>query len=65
VSLSIAWLDGMRLSVCVTAVANSNDINQAVSVRDAIHHTPLTHTDTPEIARTLQLYDSGWAGVSH
>ena len=50
---------GQRLSVCITAVANSNDINQMVPVRNAVDHAPLAHTHSPEIACAFELYNSG------
>ena len=46
-------------------MADSNDINQAVSVSDAVHHTPFAYPDTPEVACTFQLHDSGRTWVLH
>jgi hypothetical protein len=46
-------------------MANGIDINQAVSVRNTVHHAPLTHSDTPEVASALKFYDPGRTGIRH
>lgn len=56
---------GQRLSVRVTAVAHSDDVNQAVTVRDPVNHAPLSHADAPKIGRAFQLRNAGWARFRH
>ena len=46
-------------------MSNSNNINQTVSVRNAIHHTPFTYTDAPEVACTLQFHNPRGTGIRH
>ena len=40
---------GQRLPVRVTAMANSDDINQASSVGDSVQDTPFAYANTPEV----------------
>ena len=58
-------MEGRRLSVRVTAMANGIDITQAVSVRNTVHHAPLTHSYTPEVASALKFYDPGRTRIRH
>jgi len=46
-------------------VADGNDINQTVAVRNAVHHSPLTNTDAPQVSCTLELHDSRWTRIRH
>ena len=40
-------------------MTDSSDIYQAVSVSNPVYHSPFAHADAPEVAGTLQLYESG------
>jgi hypothetical protein len=46
-------------------MANGNDIDESVSVRDALNDAPLADTDAPKVASTFKLRDSYGAGIYH
>jgi len=52
------------LSINLAAVAYGDDVDQALSVENTIHHAPIAHADTPEVAGALEFRDSGRAGIS-
>ena len=61
----VTYLPGRSLSVCVTAVANTNDINQMAAIRNAIHHASLPNANAPKVRGALQFHNSGRVRVCH
>jgi hypothetical protein len=46
-------------------MADGDDINQPIAIRDPVHHAPFAYPNPPKICSTLQLHDSGRTGISH
>jgi hypothetical protein len=46
-------------------MANGNDIDESVSVRDAVNDAPLADTDAPKVVSTFKLRDSNGTGIHH
>ena len=56
---------GQRLPVRVTAMADSDDINQTFAVRDSIHDTPFAYANTPEISCAFKFHDTRRTRIRH
>jgi hypothetical protein len=46
-------------------VADSNDINQTVAIRNAEYDSPLADANAPKVRCAFQLYNSAWARSCH
>ena len=56
---------GQRLPVRIAAMADSNDVNQTVAVRNAVYDSPLADANAPKVCCALQLHNAGWARIWH
>jgi len=55
----------VALTVCVPAMAYSDDVNQALLVRDPIHDTPFAYSNSPKVVCAFEFHDSRGARVRH